>query len=151
MRVATMATALLLLCVLSLQSCAAVAGGAILSSDATAAAGGIGLMVTFLWLVGASLVLAKPRAAMWLFGASLPLCVLGGVLGFEELFYWSVPAGLFVLGSWLGIGERAKEAEQRAAAAAQAQLAPAGWHPDPWGTSRLRYYDGRAWTSHTAE
>jgi len=26
---------------------------------------------------------------------------------------------------------------------------PAGWHPDPHGAARLRYFDGTAWTSHT--
>jgi hypothetical protein len=29
--------------------------------------------------------------------------------------------------------------------------APAGWHPDPWGQKRLRYWDGAQWTGHTAE
>jgi hypothetical protein len=29
-----------------------------------------------------------------------------------------------------------------------AGLAVAGWHPDPGGTHRLRWYDGRAWTEH---
>ncbi len=29
-------------------------------------------------------------------------------------------------------------------------LGPAGWHPDPAGSGRLRYYDGRQWTDHYA-
>ena len=29
--------------------------------------------------------------------------------------------------------------------------APAGWHPDPWGQKRLRYWDGTQWTGHTAD
>ena len=32
---------------------------------------------------------------------------------------------------------------------AQAQSA-AGWHPDPRGEARLRYWDGSAWTDHTS-
>jgi len=28
---------------------------------------------------------------------------------------------------------------------------PAGWFPDPRGVGRLRYWDGAAWTDHTAE
>jgi hypothetical protein len=28
--------------------------------------------------------------------------------------------------------------------------APAGWHADPWGQKRLRYWDGTQWTGHTA-
>jgi hypothetical protein len=27
---------------------------------------------------------------------------------------------------------------------------PAGWYPDPSGTARQRYWDGRQWTSQTA-
>jgi hypothetical protein len=26
---------------------------------------------------------------------------------------------------------------------------PAGWHPDPYGQARLRYWDGTRWTEHT--
>jgi hypothetical protein len=29
--------------------------------------------------------------------------------------------------------------------------APAGWHADPWGQKRLRYWDGTQWTGHTAD
>lgn len=28
--------------------------------------------------------------------------------------------------------------------------APAGWHPDPYGTARLRWWDGHSWSAHTA-
>ena len=29
-------------------------------------------------------------------------------------------------------------------------VAPPGWYPDPGSTTLLRYFDGRAWTGHTA-
>jgi hypothetical protein len=29
-------------------------------------------------------------------------------------------------------------------------LPPPGWHADPWGKAARRYWDGAAWTSHTA-
>jgi cytoskeletal protein RodZ len=32
-----------------------------------------------------------------------------------------------------------------------AAVAPAGWHDDPQGSGRLRYYDGMRWTNHYAE
>ncbi|MGH1505173.1 MAG: DUF2510 domain-containing protein [Acidimicrobiales bacterium] len=28
---------------------------------------------------------------------------------------------------------------------------PADWYPDPYGQHRLRYFDGAAWTGHTAD
>jgi hypothetical protein len=31
-----------------------------------------------------------------------------------------------------------------------AAATPEGWHPDPWGQARLRWWDGRQWTGHTA-
>ncbi|WP_375399251.1 DUF2510 domain-containing protein [uncultured Amnibacterium sp.] len=31
------------------------------------------------------------------------------------------------------------------------RLPPAGWFPDPSGSGRQRYWDGTAWTEHTAE
>ncbi len=35
--------------------------------------------------------------------------------------------------------------------AAPAQTAtPPGWYGDPWRQARLRYWDGTAWTGHTA-
>jgi hypothetical protein len=30
------------------------------------------------------------------------------------------------------------------------QASQAGWHPDPYGQARLRYWDGSSWTDHTS-
>jgi hypothetical protein len=55
---------------------------------------------------------------------------------------------------WAGVAasnhnKRLGVASQHAALTGQA--APAGWHPDPDGSGRLRYYDGIQWTSHYAQ
>jgi hypothetical protein len=36
----------------------------------------------------------------------------------------------------------------QAAVTAHATASPAGWHDDPEGSGRLRYYDGTRWTAH---
>lgn len=49
--------------------------------------------------------------------------------------------------------EPAPAAAQAPAATQQAPAAPAippGWHPDPWGQARLRWWDGAQWSHHTA-
>ena len=43
-----------------------------------------------------------------------------------------------------------QHAAHRAAVATQPGLPPPGWHADPWGQARLRWWDGRAWTGHVA-
>jgi protease PrsW len=48
-----------------------------------------------------------------------------------------------------GDAERAM-AWRAAYAARSAASAPPGWHPDPWGQARLRWWDGQAWTGHVA-
>ena len=39
--------------------------------------------------------------------------------------------------------------ERRAKRAAPLSVPPAGWHPDPYGQARLRWWDGARWTEHT--
>ena len=40
-------------------------------------------------------------------------------------------------------------AAPQASAPSQA-VAPPGWYDDPWRQARVRYWDGTAWTGHTA-
>lgn len=153
-----MVVSLLLTLALGVQSCAATVGGSIASGlgdtrgDDLTGAGALGLLAALLWLVGAALVMAKPRVSMWLFAASAPLCVIGAALGFTDLYLWAVAAVLFALGSWRGVAEAERELDARVAQR-QAELAAGqtGWHADPWGERRLRYHDGREWTPHTSD
>ena len=53
-----------------------------------------------------------------------------------------------------GFGQQTPAAAPAPAAAAPAAPAggqPADWYPDPRGEKRLRYWDGSAWTDHTAD
>lgn len=91
----------------------------------------MGILAALLWLVAAALVMAKPRASMWLFGVAGVLLLIGGGTGFSDLFIWAVASFVFAVMSWRGIKEQArKDEEQRAryqadvAAAAAAQGGP---------------------------
>ena len=64
--------------------------------------------------------------------------------------------------AWLVAGRGQAPAQQPAtagapaafgapAASAQPSATPADWYPDPQGQKRLRYWDGAAWTEHTAD
>jgi hypothetical protein len=41
--------------------------------------------------------------------------------------------------------------EEQVGQAAASELPPSGWYPDPYGTARLRWWDGTGWTSHAAQ
>ncbi len=142
MRIATLIVSLVLSLALTLQSCAVVAAGSIAGSlsedgsreqkeaDDISGLGGIGLLVGLLWIVGAGLVLTKPKASMWLYSIATALALIGGSAGFGDLYIWAGASALFAVGSWRGIAEKERTDEQKRAAyaadvAAAAQAAVA--------------------------
>jgi len=57
---------------------------------------------------------------------------------------------------WAGVAASSHNNRMQAMSTHQAMgggaaVAPAGWHDDPQGSGRLRYYDGMRWTNHYAE
>jgi hypothetical protein len=57
---------------------------------------------------------------------------------------------------WAGIAASSHNNRMQAMSTQQAMggaaaVAPAGWHDDPQGSGRLRYFDGMRWTNHYAE
>jgi hypothetical protein len=82
------------------------------------------------------------------------------IMFFINIFVAIVTLGLGLLltlpicAIWAGVAasshnKRLGFSSQQAAMAGHA--APAGWHPDPAGSGRLRYYDGIRWTDHYAQ
>ncbi len=71
---------------------------------------------------------------------------VGGAAGLYELPGWQ---GYWDGGQWAG---GPAEPSVEAPAEAPAPVWPAaGWFADPWAASRLRYWDGEAWTAHLAQ
>lgn len=52
---------------------------------------------------------------------------------------------LAATGGEVGAGQAAG-----ASGRAQVPVVPPGWHPDPWGTAALRWWDGTRWTGHVS-
>jgi hypothetical protein len=125
MRVATLVIALVLMVVVFIQSCAVAAGGSITEDEDMSAGGGFGILLAISWIVGAGLVLAKPKAAIWAFGVAALLGLVGATAGgFPDLWIWTGVSVIFALMSWRGIKEKeAKLAED--SARYQADLAAA--------------------------
>jgi hypothetical protein len=65
---------------------------------------------------------------------------------------WRAYVRAWVAGRWVDDAHvrlsRVHPAVAEALAAQVAAMARAGWHPDPGGEHRLRWYDGQAWTAH---
>lgn len=75
-------------------------------------------------------------------GSTVVSRVLGSVGGFGLLFGGPLVGGVAILVTAL------RRHRGRPATAPAGPVA--GWHPDPWGQSRLRWWDGARWTEHTS-
>lgn len=98
-----MIISLCLTLIVGLQSCALYAGGSMIGNQDTAAGGAAGVVVAFLFILGAAFAMGVPRASMFIFG--LAACIGVGVgqsTEFSDLVIWGfVALGLAVL-SYLG-------------------------------------------------
>ena len=135
LRLATLIISLILSLVVFLQSCAAAIGGSlgeefgesraeITEAEDLSAAAGFGVLAGFLWIIGAGLVIARPKASMWLYGVAALFLLIAGTAGYTDGYIWAGASAIFALMSWRGIGER-REKEERDRARYQADLAAA--------------------------
>ena len=109
MRIAVLIIGLVLTFVVGVQSCSVAIGGEVVTGlseteeekqevseteeekqegEELSAGGAAGIFVALLYLLGSALVLAKPRASMWLFVAASLVAFLGATTGFSDLVIW---------------------------------------------------------------
>jgi len=74
--------------------------------------------------------------------------VLVGTAGIGLLL--TIPIGMIWAGAAASSHNKGLGIATQAVARPAAQ-SPAGWHPDPDGGNRLRYWDGQRWTQHYSE
>ncbi len=137
MRVATMVIALVLMVVVFVQSCAVAVGGSLGENEDMSGGGGLGIFLAISWIVGAGLVLGKPKAAVWAFGVGAVCGILGATAGeFPDLWIWTAVSLILAVMSWRGIKEKeAKQAEESARYQADIAAAAAEISRQTSGTS----------------
>ena len=111
------------------------------------------------------------RRAGFVIGAFGALLLAGGlmeVVGIDDTKYTDpedlsasegllvLPFGLVLLAAGIALNRWARRREPAQEQQPAQQLAPAqqfaaGWYADPQGATIWRYWDGSAWTEHTAE
>lgn len=108
-----MIMALVLMLIVGAQSCAVTFGGALGNDQATMDEGFLGLLVAFLFLVGAAFALGLPSVSLVVF-------ILAGLLGllagttteFTDLTIWAVVSFILAVFSLLGIREKRRQAQR---------------------------------------
>ena len=135
MRIATLIISLALSLVVFVQSCAAGVGGSFDQSFGQsvaekdkgadlAGAGSMGFLAAVVWILGAGLVLSRPRVSMYLYALAVPILAAAGASGYADAYVWAFASLVFAVMAWRGIAERAKK-EERDRASYAADIAAA--------------------------
>jgi membrane protein implicated in regulation of membrane protease activity len=135
LRIATLIISLILSLAVFFQSCAATIGGSlgeefgegkpeITEAQDLSAAGAFGIFAALLWVTGAALVLAKPKASIWIYSIAGLFLLIAGTAGYGDGYIWAVVSVIFALMSWRGVRER-RNKDERERARYQADIATA--------------------------
>ncbi len=110
MRIAVLIISLFFVLVVGIQSCTVALGGNLFDQQNLAAAGAIGIIVAFLFILGASFALGLPKISMIMFS-------IAGILGFiaaagsqfKDMYIWAIISIVLAGMSYLGIKEKNKK------------------------------------------
>lgn len=121
MRIAMMIIALSLTAIVGLQSCAVMVTGSLAQRSEASGGGALGIIVAFLFVLGAGFAMGLPRVSMVVFVVAAVAALLAAVgRGFTDMFFWGIVAAVLAVMSWLGSRELNKKRTPAAAADPQA-------------------------------
>ena len=117
MRIAVLIIGLCLVMLVGIQSCAVMVGGNLIEDQDVSGAGALGIMVSFLFILGSAFVMSHPKASMIIFLAAAFFAFFGGSLSeFSDLYFWSFVSLALAVMSYFGIKEKKKKDELQASA-----------------------------------
>lgn len=106
MRLAVLIITLCLTGIVGLQSCTIMAGGSLLKDQTTTNGGASGLLVAFLFVLGAAFVMGLPRLSAGLFAVAGLMGLAGGsTSNFPDLKIWGGLSLILAVLSWFGSRE----------------------------------------------
>jgi hypothetical protein len=106
MRLAVLIITLCLTGIVGLQSCTILAGGSLVKDQALSNGGAVGMLIAFLFVLGAAFVMALPRVSMAMFAiAGLAGLIAGNSSNFRDLKIWGGLSLILAVMSWFGSRE----------------------------------------------
>lgn len=117
MRIAVLVLALCLTMIVGLQSCAVMVGGSMAANDNLAGGGAIGLLLAFLFVLGAAFAMGLPRVSMVLFAVAALFGYIAAGTGFGDMAIWGTVALILAVMSYFGYRELGKAKAAKGGAA----------------------------------
>jgi hypothetical protein len=110
MRIAVLIIAICLVMILGLQSCTVMLGGTLAKDTAISGGGAVGILMAFLFLLGAAFSLGVPMVSIIVFTIAGALgVIMGTTTGFTDLMIWGVVSLVLAFMSIFGRRELRKK------------------------------------------
>ena len=110
MRIAVLIIGLSLVMILGMQSCTVMVGGGVINDEDLSSAGAIGILVSFLFIIGAAFVMGYPKASMIIFLLASVFALFGALMSdYSDLYVWSFVSFALGIMSYLGFKEKIKK------------------------------------------
>lgn len=107
MRIAVLIISLFLTVIIGLQSCAVTVGGSLAKDQATSAGGAGGVVVAFLFVLGAAFSMGLPRVSqiVFLLASAVAFIAASGESKYQDMNVWGAVALILAVMSYLGVRE----------------------------------------------